>query len=104
MAFSASNTSLKNFRTIGTIEGISALVLFFIAMPLKYMFNQPLAVKYVGWAHGILFMLYLVAVAITAYKLRWSILKIGAALIASVVPFGPFIFDAKFLKSNQLRS
>ena len=92
---------IKNLRTIGFIEGISALVLFFIAMPLKYWLNQPLAVKYVGWAHGLLFIIYLGAVAFAAIKYRWPLLMIVAAIAASVIPFGPFIFDARYLKKES---
>jgi integral membrane protein len=50
---------LHRFRMIGIAEGISFLVLLIIAMPLKYFYNQPLAVKYVGWAHGALFVAYI---------------------------------------------
>ena len=53
------NTPLNRLHIIGIVEGISALLLFFVAMPMKYMLDMPLAVKYTGWAHGVLFMLYI---------------------------------------------
>jgi integral membrane protein len=55
----SSGNSLSLFRTIGYAEGISLLVLLGIAMPLKYLAGYPLAVKYTGWAHGLLFVAYL---------------------------------------------
>jgi integral membrane protein len=86
------NKWLKRFRLISVLEGISFLVLLFIAMPLKYMFDSPMAVTYVGWAHGLLFLIYILAVFPTARKLSWSFAKTSFALAASVLPFGPFIF------------
>ena len=56
--FNFSNTSVGRLRLAGITEGISFLVLLFIAMPLKYWAGMPLAVKYTGWAHGVLFVLY----------------------------------------------
>ena len=91
---------LQKFRTIGFIEGISYLVLLFVAMPLKYIWAYPLAVKVVGMAHGVLFILYvaLLLMAMKAYK--WDF-KYGTLLfIASLVPFGTFYTDKK-LKQLQ---
>lgn len=95
------NPTLKAFRVIGYMEGISFLLLLFIAMPLKYALNMPLAVTIVGALHGLLFVLYLVAVVIIMITLRWSIIKGLLAVIASVLPFGPFIFDAKLIKGQE---
>src|SRR5690349_20635048 len=53
------NTSLGRFRAIALLEGLSFVLLLFIAMPLKYLAGMPLGVKMVGWAHGMLFVLYL---------------------------------------------
>lgn len=90
----------RRFKWISLIEGVSFLVLLGIAMPLKYMFDIPIAVTYVGWAHGILFILYIYTVFPTSRKLKWDFSRTFFALIASVLPFGPFIFDRN-LKKNQ---
>lgn len=84
---------LKRFRLISILEGFSFLILLFIAMPLKYMWGQPLAVTYVGWVHGLLFIIYIYVVFPTAYKLEWKFAKTFFALVVSILPFGPFIFD-----------
>ncbi|MDX5338370.1 MAG: DUF3817 domain-containing protein [Cyclobacteriaceae bacterium] len=93
----------KRFKWISLIEGISFLVLLFIAMPLKYVFDLPLAVKIVGWAHGILFILYIYIVFPTASKLKWDFSRTFFALIASILPFGPFIFDRNLKKSQHVK-
>jgi integral membrane protein len=84
---------LHSVRMIGIIEGISFLLLLFIAMPLKYIFSLPLAVSIVGALHGGLFVLYILAVLYAMFKVRWSIFKTFIAMAVSVVPFGPFLFD-----------
>lgn len=96
------HTWAKRFRWISLLEGISFLVLLLIAMPLKYMWDYPLAVKYVGWAHGILFIIYIYTVFPTAQKLKWKFARTFFALIASVLPFGPFIFDRNLKKSQKV--
>lgn len=84
---------LKRFRAISIIEGISFLLLLFVAMPLKYVMDMPLAVTYVGWAHGVLFVVYVYMVFPTAHKLDWKFGKTFFALVAAILPFGPFVFD-----------
>ena len=90
--------SLARLRLIGLLEGISFLALLLIAMPLKYLAHQPLAVRYVGMTHGILFLLYLLAVVSVALDFRWSKKTCLLAVLASVLPAGPFVFDHKVLK------
>lgn len=87
------SNSLKLFRRISWAEGISFLVLLFIAMPLKYGLGFALAVKIVGWAHGVLFILYF-ALGLQAAKAEgWGMSTIGIAVVSSVIPLGPFILD-----------
>lgn len=83
------------FRIIGLLEGASFLLLLFIAMPLKYLADMPLAVKVVGWAHGVLFIGYLLSLGQLALQERWSVLRIAAAVVAGLLPFGPFVLHAR---------
>lgn len=83
------------YRKTALIEGVSYLILLFIAMPLKYFFNIPDAVKYFGWIHGLLFLVFFVILVIAAIKYRWSLVRIGIYLIGSVLPFVPFYLDKK---------
>lgn len=91
-------TPLSRLRLVGILEGISFLLLLGVAMPLKYLADQPLAVRYVGMAHGVLWLLYLLALVPVALDHRWSVKTIALAVIASLLPAGPFVFDAKVLK------
>ena len=94
------NTPLGRFRVIGIIEGISYLVLLGIAMPLKYFLDMPAAVKIAGSLHGLFFVLYILALAHVTLKNRWSILRVIGAFIASLLPFGNFVLDAR-LRNEQ---
>ncbi|MFT2009493.1 DUF3817 domain-containing protein [Pontibacter sp. 13R65] len=96
-----SNTVIGRLRAIGILEGISFLLLLGIAMPLKYMAGIPEAVKFVGWAHGVLFVLYIGAVAQAAMDHNWSLKKIAISLFASLLPFGPFLIDGKLKKEED---
>lgn len=91
---------IKNLRLIGIAEGISFLVLLLIAMPLKYYMDMPLAVRYTGWVHGILFMAYIAAVFMAIKPMRWNWVSVLMALGASLLPLGPFLLD-KDLKKRQ---
>ena len=89
--------TITQFIHIGRAEGISYLLLLFIAMPLKYAFDIPEAVKYTGWAHGLLFIAYLIAIAWMGHKRSWSFLKMFLFVLAALLPFGPFVAEAKLL-------
>jgi integral membrane protein len=87
-------TPIGRLRVIAFIEGISFLLLLGVAMPLKYFAGMPEAVKTTGWIHGVLFMLYLFAVAEVTVRRRLSFALAFGALVASLIPFGTFVLDA----------
>ncbi len=90
-------SKLKTFRAISIFEGISAIVLFFIAMPVKYLLDSKKMVEVVGMLHGVLFVIYVLFAIHIAYKLKWSFKTLFYVMIASVFPFGTFVMDKKIL-------
>ena len=88
-------------RVISVVEGISYLVLLGVAMPLKYLAGMPGPVEVVGMAHGILFVLYALAAVNLALALRWSPLWLLGAMVASVIPFGTFVIDARLRRRQR---
>ena len=92
---------LSFFRKIAHWEGISLLVLLFIAMPLKYMWEMPEYVRVVGMAHGVLFIAFVVLSIIVTRQHNWNLSKFGFCFVASFVPFGTFYLDAKLLKKYE---
>lgn len=91
---------IKHFRLVAISEGISFLVLLLIAMPMKYYLGMPLAVKIVGWIHGVLFIAYIVALISCISIMRWNWFKVLVAFVASLLPFGTFVLDQE-LKRRQ---
>ena len=89
---------LKLLRLIGFLEGVSLLLLFGVAMPVKYVLGEPMAVEVVGMAHGILFILYIVLVLFVGFTNKWKFINIGLAMLASLLPFGTFYADKKLFK------
>ena len=88
---------VKAFRIIAYLEGISFLVLLLIAMPLKYVWGMPLAVRIAGSAHGALFVAYCILGAVVWKQLRWPLRVAALAFISAFLPAGPFLFDHKIL-------
>ena len=92
-------TSAKyHLRTSGLIEGISFLILLFIAMPLKYWADQPEAVRYTGMLHGILFIWYVGSILWARLSLRLSIKGMAIGFLASLIPFGTFYADKRIFR------
>jgi integral membrane protein len=98
------DTPIGRLRIIALMEGISFLVLLGIAMPLKYFAGLPVAVMVAGSIHGLLFVLYLAAVAHVTIVHRWSMMRVLGALIASVIPFGNFVLDARLRQDQEMIS
>ncbi|BDB57415.1 DUF3817 domain-containing protein [Flavobacterium ammonificans] len=88
---------LKLFKIIAFLEGASLLLLLFFAMPMKYYFQEPIFVKIIGMAHGVLFVAYIILAIMAKIELNWSFKKTGMICLASVVPFGTFYVEKKYL-------
>jgi len=82
-------------RTIALAEGTSFLLLVGIAMPLKYFAGFPMAVSIVGLIHGLLFVVFGIALLNTMVRARWPILRGLVVFIAALLPFGPFVMDRR---------
>ena len=92
------NDTFSRFRLISFIEGISYLLLVFIAMPLKYMFDYPMAVKVVGMSHGVLFILFFVALVMAMNRYKWKFLGFQL-FVYSLIPFGFILIERIIMKS-----
>ncbi|MEA2029436.1 MAG: DUF3817 domain-containing protein [Campylobacterota bacterium] len=88
-------STLDQFRLIGLIEGISYLLLLFVAMPIKYMLGDPSYVKVVGMTHGILFILFILLQIQASSKYSFQAKDNMIYFVASLIPFGTFFTDVK---------
>ena len=82
-------------RLLSLIEGVSTLILFFIAMPLKYAGGMPLAVTIAGTIHGILFTMLALMLLVAIRQVPLPVSVAATGLVAAVLPGGPFLFDGK---------
>lgn len=92
---------LNFFRFIAALEGISYIALFY-----NMFYNKPNNAELyqqllypIGMIHGILFVLYFILAIYLKFEYNWSMKKLGLILIASLLPFGTFYSDYKWLKN-----
>lgn len=95
-------TTIGRLRLLGFLEGVSLLLLIFIAMPLKYYFQDPSLVKSIGPVHGALFLLFVFNTLSVGVARQWRFWRITLkVLVACIIPFGTFYIDYKILKPIQ---
>mgnify|MGYP000089737363 FL=1 len=90
--------TINRLRSVGSWEAVSYLLLLFVAMPLKYIWHKEAAVEIVGMLHGLLWMVYVVLAVFGQIEGHWRTQKTLLFLLASLLPFGPFVADAKLLR------
>lgn len=100
LASALGERAVRWFCFIAFWEGVSYLALLFVAMPLKYAAGMPLAVKYTGWAHGALFIAYVMLLIACWLQAGWRAKRVIGFFIASLLPFVPFWVEAR-LKREQ---
>ena len=95
-----SSVAIRQLRLLGMVEAVSFLVLLGIAMPLKYLAGQPAAVSVVGMVHGMLFLVYVIAIGYATMSMRWPRRRAALLVAAAFVPLGPFLMD-HWLRGEQ---
>lgn len=114
-------SALKIFRIIALLEGLSYIILLFIGTPMKYILNNDIIVKIMGMPHGIFFIAYIISClivkALSQYRntdeqfimqilflifkkenKKWNTKTTFIILMASIIPFGTFYIDKKYLR------
>ncbi|GAB3995968.1 DUF3817 domain-containing protein [Spirosoma daeguense] len=92
------NSPKIRLRLISFGEGLSYILLLFIAVPLKRIGGHPEAVQILGPIHGLLFVLYVLTVIQAKTEYNWPTGKTFMALLASIIPFGTFYADYKVFR------
>ena len=89
---------MRALRKLAIVEGISTLVLFGVAMPLKYLAGMPLAVTVVGSVHGVLFVALVLMLLLAIWKVPISPGLAAAGAAAAIVPGGPFLLERRLAR------
>lgn len=93
----------KNIRYIAIAEGVSYLILLILSILKRTTsIDVHLGIKYLGMAHGILFVLFVTAIILGKMYLNWTIGRSIWAFVASLLPFGTFVLDAQLKKEEDL--
>ena len=87
------------FRIIAFLEGISYILLMSIGLYFKYQLGDPSYVKLLGMPHGLLFVSYLILAFLIKDDEQWGNKDFGIIMLASILPFGTFYIDRKYLKN-----
>jgi len=88
---------LRFFRALSLLEGVSFLLILFVTMPLKYLYDYPQANKVIGMIHGVLFIAYVVMTLMLKPEQKWPVKDTAIILLCSIIPFGTFWMDKKYL-------
>lgn len=91
---------LPIFRITSFLEGLSYILLLFIGVPLKYFGQNDIVVKLLGMPHGVLFMAYILIALLIRAKMNWDGKTTLIVLVASILPFGTFYINRKYLKAH----
>lgn len=90
---------LQLFRIIAILEGISFLLLFALSMPLKYWAGIGSPNLYIGYAHGFLFIAYLLLTLVLWNEQKWGFKRLFYLILASLLPFGTFYIEKHYLRT-----
>jgi len=98
------NSGIGRFRAIAFLEGLSLVLLLFVAMPVKYGLGEPILVKYIGMGHGLLFILFILMALQQHVEQGWKFFSLTwMVLLSSFVPFGTFYIDHRFLAPQHAK-
>lgn len=98
-------TNIGRLRIIGFLEGTSLITLFFIAVPLKYIFGEPFLTRPVGTIHGVLFLLFVFNALSAGVEQNWKFKETTwKVLLACIIPFGTFYIDNKILSKIEVEN
>ena len=95
------NRAVHFLRIVALLEAISYMLLVGIAMPLKYIWGQDKAVSVVGMIHGILFIIFCIALVRATISAKWPLSRAALLFMASLLPFGPFLLDKRMKQWEQ---
>lgn len=92
---------MRALRHLAIVEGVSTLVLFLVAMPLKYFADLPSAVTIVGSLHGFLFVALVVMLLLAIWKVPISPGFAAAGVVAAIIPGGPFLLERRLARVDE---
>jgi integral membrane protein len=93
--------ALLRYRAMAYVVGVWLIILVLVAVPLKYLADQPKLVEIVGPVHGFLYMVYLVTAVDLAFRARWSPVRTVLVMLAGTIPFLTFYAERRVTAEMQ---
>jgi integral membrane protein len=87
--------ALIRYRVLANIVGVLLAVLVFVGIPLKYLADKPGTVAIVGFAHGMLYIVYCLTIIDLSIRLRWPLKRIIPLVLAGIIPIMTFVMERK---------
>jgi integral membrane protein len=87
--------ALLRYRVMAYIVGVLLLVLVFVAMPLKYLGDDPTLVETIGPVHGFLYAVYLLVTLDLALRAKWRWGFTLLVMLAGTIPFLSFVAERR---------
>ncbi len=84
---------MELFKIVGITESVSTILLMFVAMPMKYLGDDPFLVKTLGPIHGFLYMLYIGMLYLGQRANRWRLEHVVKGAFWAILPGGPIWFE-----------
>jgi integral membrane protein len=84
------------------IAGIMSLLLWFVYMPIKYLFDAPDLYSSIIWipmVHGYLYPIYILTAIQFATKARWPIMKMLGLILAGTLPVASLLAERRVVRS-----
>ncbi|MBA3524370.1 MAG: DUF3817 domain-containing protein [Geodermatophilaceae bacterium] len=98
--------ALLRYRVMAYVVGVMLLILVFVAVPLRYLFDTPEVSAVVSPLHGFLYAVYLLAVLSLGTRSQWTFRKTILVMLGGTVPFLSFWLEHRITDEvrAQLRS
>ena len=91
-------------RVVSMIEGLSLMLLVFVAVPIKYVLTAPMLVKIFGPIHGGLFLLFIFMTIAAGVEHQWKFRRIAGLILSSIIPFGCLYAEKKIFEPMEKES
>jgi integral membrane protein len=90
------------FRVMAVIAGVMSLLLWFVDLPAVYLIDNPSLKEQVSWipyVHGYTYPFYVLTAIHLAAKMRWSVPRMIALILAGTLPLTSFIAERRLVRS-----
>ncbi len=97
-------SAVLRFRVMAIIAGLMSLLLWFVYMPIKYLFDAPdlhSSIIWIPMVHGYLYPIYILTAIQFATKARWPIMRMLGLILAGTLPVASLLAERRIVRSHS---